>query len=79
MNPFSYGTIVRGDAFFDRRKETDLLTSTLAGGNNVVLFAPRRYGKTSLVFRVMDRLEEQGIPYRPNVSILLRAIGRTSN
>lgn len=62
MNPFSYGTIVRGDAFFDRRKETDLLTSTLAGGNNVVLFAPRRYGKTSLVFRVMDRLEEQGIP-----------------
>lgn len=62
MNPFSYGTIVRGDAFFDRGKETDLLTSTLAGGNNVVLFAPRRYGKTSLVFRVMDRMEEQGIP-----------------
>lgn len=62
MNPFSYGTIVRGDDFFDRVKETDLLTSTLAGGNNVVLFAPRRYGKTSLVFRVMDCLEAQGIP-----------------
>lgn len=61
MNPFSYGTIVRGDAFFDRTKETDLLVSTLAGGNNVVLFAPRRYGKTSLVFRVMDCLEAQGI------------------
>lgn len=62
MNPFSYGTIVRGDDFFDRVKETDLLTSTLAGGNNVVLIAPRRYGKTSLVFRVMDCLEAQGIP-----------------
>lgn len=62
MNPFSYGTIVRGDAFYDRKEETELLTSTLSGGNNVVLFAPRRYGKTSLVFRVMDCLEAQNIP-----------------
>ena len=61
MNPFSYGTVVRGNAFFDRKKETDLLTSTLSGGNNVVLFAPRRFGKTSLVFRVMEQLEAQGI------------------
>ena len=62
MNPFSYGTIVRGDAFFDRKKETELLTSILSGGNNVVLFAPRRFGKTSLVFRVMEQLEAKGIP-----------------
>ena len=62
MNPFSYGTIVRGDNFFDRKKETDLLTTTLAGGNNVVLFAPRRFGKTSLVFHVMNLLESKGIP-----------------
>jgi AAA+ ATPase superfamily predicted ATPase len=62
MNPFSYGTIVRGDSFFDRKEETKLLIDTLSGGNNVVLFAPRRYGKTSLVFRVMEHLEEQGIP-----------------
>lgn len=62
MNPFSYGTIVRGDDFFDRTKETELLTSTLAGGNNVVLFAPRRFGKTSLVFRTIEHLEAQGIP-----------------
>ena len=61
MNPFSYGTVVRGNAFFDRKKETDLLTSTLSGGNNGVLFAPRRFGKTSLVFRVMEQLEAQGI------------------
>ena len=62
MNPFIYGTIVRGDTFFDRKKETELLSSTLSGGNNVVLFAPRRYGKTSLVFRVIENLEAQGIP-----------------
>ena len=47
MNPFSYGTIVRGDSFFDRKEETKLLIDTLSGGNNVVLFAPRRYGSLS--------------------------------
>jgi AAA+ ATPase superfamily predicted ATPase len=62
MNPVSYGAIVRGDSFFDRKEETKLLVDTLSGGNNVVLFAPRRYGKTSLVFRAMEQLEQQGIP-----------------
>ena len=62
MNPFSYGAIVRGDSFFDRKEETKLLVDTLSGGNNVVLYAPRRYGKTSLVFRAIELLEQQGIP-----------------
>ncbi|NDP23173.1 MAG: ATP-binding protein [Paludibacter sp.] len=60
MNPFSYGTIVRGDFFFDRVEECERIVSTLSNGNNLVLFAPRRYGKTSLVFRVIEKLEEQG-------------------
>jgi hypothetical protein len=61
VNPFSYGTIVRGDYFYDRKEECERIVSTLSNGNNLVLFAPRRYGKTSLVFRVMDELELQGI------------------
>ena len=61
MNPFSFGNIVRGDEFYDRTRETELLVSTLTGGNNVVLFAPRRFGKTSLVFKVMEQLESQGV------------------
>ena len=60
MNPFSYGTIVRGDYFYDRKEECEHLVATLSGGNNLVLFAPRRYGKTSLVFRAIEQLEEQG-------------------
>ena len=56
-NPFSYGTVVRGDDFYDRKDETQRLVSTLESGNNVVLYAPRRYGKTSLVFKVMAELE----------------------
>ena len=60
MNPFNYISIAQGDSFYDRKEETERIVKTLSGGNNMVLFAPRRYGKTSLVFRVMDELERQG-------------------
>lgn len=60
MNPFSYGTIVRGDFFYDRKEEGERIATTLSNGNNMVLFAPRRYGKTSLVFRVIEQLEAKG-------------------
>jgi len=60
MNPFSFGTIVRGDFFYDRKEEGKRIVNTLTNGNNMVLFAPRRYGKTSLVFRVIEQLEEKG-------------------
>jgi AAA+ ATPase superfamily predicted ATPase len=60
MNPFSYGTVVRGDFFYDHKEEGDRIVSTLSNGNNMVLFAPRRYGKTSLVFWVIDQLEALG-------------------
>ena len=60
MNPFSYGTVVRGDFFYDRKEEGERIVTTLSGGNNMVLFAPRRYGKTSLVFQVIEQLEARG-------------------
>lgn len=61
MNPFNYISIAQGDYFYDRKYETERIVNTLVGGNNVVLFAPRRYGKISLVFKAMDELEKQGI------------------
>jgi len=60
MNPFSYGTIVKANNFYDRNKEYAKLVSTLSGGNNVVLCAPRRFGKTSLIFKVIEELEQLG-------------------
>jgi len=60
MNPFSYGTIVKGQYFYDRREECRRIVNTLSGGNNLVLFAPRRFGKTSLVFRAIEELEALG-------------------
>jgi len=58
MNPFSYGTVVKEPFFYDRKEECRRIVSTLSGGNNLVLFAPRRYGKTSLVFRAIEELEK---------------------
>jgi AAA+ ATPase superfamily predicted ATPase len=60
VNPFSYGTIVKGQYFYDRHEECRRIVSTLSGGNNLVLFAPRRFGKTSLVFRAIEELEKLG-------------------
>ena len=60
MNPFSYGTIVKGGNFYDRKEECSRMVNTLSGGNNMVLYAPRRFGKTSLVFKVIEQLEKAG-------------------
>jgi len=60
MNPFSYGIIVQGSNFYDRKEESKRIIDTLSGGNNMVMFAPRRFGKTSLVFNVIEQLEKQG-------------------
>jgi hypothetical protein len=61
MNPFKYGIVVRGEDFYDRKEECSRITETLAGGNNIVLYAPRRFGKTSLVFKVIEQLEKKNI------------------
>ena len=63
-NPFlKYGYL--GPEFFaDREKETDMITKTLLGGNNVTLLSPRRMGKTGLiknVFHTMQQTEKDAI------------------
>ena len=60
MNPFRYANIVKGEHFYDRDEELLRLMQTLEGGNNIVLYAPRRYGKTSLVMRAFRQLERMG-------------------
>ena len=62
-NPFKFGKEVSGDQFYDREDAFGKLYRKLAGGScNVVMYAPRRYGKTSLVKKVFARLEGEGIP-----------------
>lgn len=60
VNPFNYGKIVSGDSFADREQETKELFEDLKSGQNILLYSPRRYGKTSLVVRTLDLLRKDG-------------------
>jgi len=60
--PFRFGQIVPPDYFVGRRRELAALVTDLRAGVNVVLSAPRRFGKSSLVFRAVEQLEELGVP-----------------
>lgn len=60
MNPFVFGRVVKGEHFYDRTEECKRIVDTLSAGNNIVLYAPRRYGKTSLVVKAMEELEQKG-------------------
>jgi uncharacterized protein len=55
-NPFRFGALARDEAFTDRDDEIAELLSDARNGQDVVIFAPRRFGKTSLVDRVQQRL-----------------------
>lgn len=62
MNPFRYGKEVSGYQFYDRTESFDQLYQILKDGStNVVLYAPRRYGKTSLVLKVQEKFKAEGI------------------
>lgn len=62
-NPFKFGKAVSGETFYDRSDTSRKLYAKLSGGaSNVVMYAPRRYGKTSLVKKVLARFAEEGTP-----------------
>jgi hypothetical protein len=50
-NPFTFGDLALDDAFTDREDEVRELASDMYNGQNVLVYAPRRYGKSSLVLR----------------------------
>ena len=64
QNPFKFGGEVSGYQFYDRADTVETLRRRLAeGSSNIVMYAPRRYGKTSLVAKVLRLLRERdGVP-----------------
>jgi AAA+ ATPase superfamily predicted ATPase len=60
-NPFVYGEEVTGAAFWNRTREIEELVRDIANGQNVILFSARRYGKTSLIKRVLEKVRQKGI------------------
>ena len=55
-NPFSFGALALDDSFADRESELVELTSDIRNGQDLVIFAPRRCGKSSLVWRAAHAL-----------------------
>ncbi len=55
------GVPVCGDDFFDRKDKTAQIRHLLNQGNNVLLLAPRRVGKTSLMRRLQELENEHGL------------------
>jgi uncharacterized protein len=62
LNPFQTSGPVKPDAMIDRDEETRKLFELADGGHSSRLVAPRRYGKTSLLRRVLLEADREGMP-----------------
>lgn len=60
-NPFTFGDLALDEAFTDREIELRELTADMRNGQNVLVYAPRRYGKSSLLIRATQRLLRQKV------------------
>lgn len=61
-NPFRYGTVVDDPFFINRVKELAEVKQSLLSGQNLIIYSPRRYGKTSLIKKVLKSLSAEGHP-----------------
>ena len=62
-NPFRRLALTLDDPFCDRERERAELERHALNGASVVLFSPRRYGKTSLVRRVQEGLGDRAYTF----------------
>ena len=60
-NPFALVPYVSKEYFCDREEETKTIVEYLVNGSNITLISPRRYGKTGLIYRVFDEIEQQKV------------------
>ena len=56
-NPFIFGKAAEGAFFTDRTEDSKRLTANLTHGINTILISPRRWGKTSLVKKVIAEID----------------------
>ncbi len=84
QNPFRYGALALDESFTDRAEEIAELKADALNGQDVVLFAPRRYGKSSLTWRVAQELVSDGalvaqanLMSTPTITQLAEKLART--
>ena len=59
-NPFAFGIFVSGEQFYDRVEIRADLLRYIHNRQNVLLYGPRRYGKSSLASDVAEELRREG-------------------
>ena len=59
-NPFKFGSVVEGHYFTNRLTEIQKVKSILKSKNHLIIISPRRFGKTSLISKVIN---ETSRPY----------------
>jgi len=62
--PFVYGKVAIGDYFTDRQEEIKQLKQNYLSGTNTILISPRRWGKSSLVQKVVDEIKAEEREFR---------------
>lgn len=60
-NPFEYRLLAKGDDFVNREKELKEIIQTVKSGQNLTIYSPRRYGKSSLIKESLEGLEKERI------------------
>lgn len=62
-NPFVFGKAAEGAYFTDRVEDSKRLAANLTHGINTVLISPRRWGKTSLVKKVISETSSEDVKF----------------
>lgn len=63
MSKFITGNPVVGDSFIDRKKHLPLFKTYIDNNQNIMIKAPRRFGKTSLVKHLLENKKEYHYVY----------------
>jgi AAA+ ATPase superfamily predicted ATPase len=58
-NPFIFGKVVHGENFINRKDDRRELILEIKNHTNIILYAPRRYGKTSLILQVFEDIRKK--------------------
>ena len=59
-NPYHFGSQAEGAYFCDRERELRTLVGLMLNGQNAILIAPRRFGKSSLLTRAIEEVRARG-------------------
>ena len=73
-NPFKFGSIVDTPYFIDRQEEIERVKSYLASENHLIIISPRRFGKSSLIDKVIREIDNTSLLHS-TIGILCLGIG----